>query len=330
MSQNQLGENIAKYRKEKGLSQEKVAEHMGVSRQAVTKWESNVSKPSSENLIKLAKLFDVSVDDLLDHMETKTESDKTTVTTSRSAWLLIGCSVILLISYVIISNLLNMFSSGTLICMFVICFPMQMFLHIYFSNAINQESFSGIAGFDEKTEYHIVEVKKMLAQMDLQLGMLSTVFVFLLCTLSCANLKIPRLDVNGVGGLLLVVYTINFVATIIIDNYRAVDKIYCNEEDKKRAVRSMPVTVVYILLLFTGMGITGFLFETKGIENNTVPAMKLCGLLLLGILIATIGLFAESKNLKRWNPDRTTYKISKVSVAGLVLCLIVYGLMFVI
>ena len=49
MKQNQLGENITRFRKEKGLSQEKVAEYMGVSRQAVTKWESNSSKPSSDN-----------------------------------------------------------------------------------------------------------------------------------------------------------------------------------------------------------------------------------------------------------------------------------------
>ena len=63
--QNQLGENIAIFRKEKGLSQEKVAEYMSVSRQAVTKWENNISRPSSDNLIKLAELFDVSVDALL-------------------------------------------------------------------------------------------------------------------------------------------------------------------------------------------------------------------------------------------------------------------------
>ena len=65
MNQNQLGDNIARYRKEKGLSQEKVAEYMEVSRQAVTKWENNISRPSSENLIKLAEFFGVSMDELL-------------------------------------------------------------------------------------------------------------------------------------------------------------------------------------------------------------------------------------------------------------------------
>lgn len=327
MNQNQLGENIARYRKEKGLSQEKVSEYMQVSRQAVTKWESNISKPSSENIIKLAKLFDVSVDILLNNNECKNELNETTVTTSKSSWIFIGFSIVCFISYVIISGLLNMFSFGTLMCMFVICFPTQMFLHIYFSNAINKDSFSGIAGFDEKIEYNYVEVKKMLAQIDLQIGMLSTVYVFLLCTVSCANLKIPRLDVNG---LLLVVYILNFIATIFINNYRSIDKIYCNDEDKKRAIRSMPVSVVYILFLFIGIGITIFLFEFKGIINNTVPAMKLCGLLLLGVLIATIGFFVESNKINKWNPDKTIYKINKVSIVSLFLCLLVYGLMCII
>lgn len=51
MNENLLGKNITRYRKELGMSQEKVAEYIGVSRQAVTKWESNISMPSSENLI---------------------------------------------------------------------------------------------------------------------------------------------------------------------------------------------------------------------------------------------------------------------------------------
>ena len=54
MNENQLAENLMYYRKKKGLSQEKIAEYLGVSRQAVTKWETNTSKPNSDNLIKLA------------------------------------------------------------------------------------------------------------------------------------------------------------------------------------------------------------------------------------------------------------------------------------
>ena len=65
MNENQLAENLMYYRKKKGLSQEKIAECLEVSRQAVTKWETNASKPNSDNLIKLAQLFEVDVDTLL-------------------------------------------------------------------------------------------------------------------------------------------------------------------------------------------------------------------------------------------------------------------------
>lgn len=59
-----LGEKIKYYRKNENLSQENLAEKVGVSRQAVTKWESNKSSPSTENLIIISEVLDVSIKDL--------------------------------------------------------------------------------------------------------------------------------------------------------------------------------------------------------------------------------------------------------------------------
>lgn len=53
-------------RMENGLSQEEVAENLGVTRQTVSRWEHGVSSPSSENLIALSKLYGVSVETLMD------------------------------------------------------------------------------------------------------------------------------------------------------------------------------------------------------------------------------------------------------------------------
>lgn len=60
-----LGNHIKENRKRCGLSQEKLAELVGVSRQAVTKWETDQSAPSTDNLIRLAEVFDISLDRLL-------------------------------------------------------------------------------------------------------------------------------------------------------------------------------------------------------------------------------------------------------------------------
>ena len=112
------------------------------------------------------------------------------------------------------------------------------------------------------------------------------------------------------------------------NNYKVIDRIYIHDEDKKRAMRSMPVTAVYILLLFAGIGIMTFLFETKGIENNTSPALKLCGLLLSGVGIATVGFLLEDNNIKKWDSNKSDYKTSKLCIISFVMCLLLYGMMF--
>jgi len=66
-----LGERIKTCRQSAGLSQEKLAELVGVSRQAVTKWEAGLSAPSTENLFRLAEILGTTVDFLL------TEEEKT-------------------------------------------------------------------------------------------------------------------------------------------------------------------------------------------------------------------------------------------------------------
>lgn len=60
-----LGEKIYKLRKEKRLSQEALAELLGTTRQAVSKWENNQGFPETEKLLLLANVFEVSTDFLL-------------------------------------------------------------------------------------------------------------------------------------------------------------------------------------------------------------------------------------------------------------------------
>lgn len=60
-----LGETIKEQRTRCKMTQEFVAESIGVSRQAVSKWESGASDPSTSNLFSLAKLFGVPVEELL-------------------------------------------------------------------------------------------------------------------------------------------------------------------------------------------------------------------------------------------------------------------------
>lgn len=60
-----LGEVLKEHRTQCRMTQEFVAEHLGVSRQAVSKWENGSSDPSTSNLLALAKLYGISAEELL-------------------------------------------------------------------------------------------------------------------------------------------------------------------------------------------------------------------------------------------------------------------------
>lgn len=74
----EFANRLQKLRKEKGYSQDQLAEALGVSRQSISKWERAEASPDSDNLIALAKLYNMSLDDLI------SPSDSTNVENSSS------------------------------------------------------------------------------------------------------------------------------------------------------------------------------------------------------------------------------------------------------
>ena len=72
-----LGEALKEHRLRCQMTQEFVAESVGVSRQAVSKWERGDSDPSTSNLLALAKLFGVSAEELLRNVASTGEETDT-------------------------------------------------------------------------------------------------------------------------------------------------------------------------------------------------------------------------------------------------------------
>ena len=62
-----ISDNIKKYRKENNLSQDELAEKLGVSRQSISLWETGQTQPTIENIIALSRIFNVSTDSILDN-----------------------------------------------------------------------------------------------------------------------------------------------------------------------------------------------------------------------------------------------------------------------
>ncbi len=78
-----LGEKISKLRKENNITQEQLASMFGVSRQAISKWESDVAYPETDKLLKMSEMFKCSLDYLLrDRETTQIPQNKTSVVQS--------------------------------------------------------------------------------------------------------------------------------------------------------------------------------------------------------------------------------------------------------
>ena len=74
-----LGENIIRLRGEKNLSQERLAAELEVSRQAVSKWETNTSVPELDKLLRMSELFGVTLDELVKGASTSAASQGKTI-----------------------------------------------------------------------------------------------------------------------------------------------------------------------------------------------------------------------------------------------------------
>lgn len=65
MAKETFGQRLAALRKEKGLTQNDIADKVGITAQAVSKWENDQASPDIDILIKLSEIFDISLDELL-------------------------------------------------------------------------------------------------------------------------------------------------------------------------------------------------------------------------------------------------------------------------
>lgn len=94
-----LGEKLAKARREKNITQEQLADNLGVSRQSISKWESDLAYPETDKLIRMSELFDCSLDYLL--KENITEKAENTETPNTQATVVVhtGFSISKIFNY---------------------------------------------------------------------------------------------------------------------------------------------------------------------------------------------------------------------------------------
>lgn len=125
------GEKIAALRKEQGMSQEALGEKLGLSRQAVSKWEADQAVPTMDNLMELSRLFGVPVDTLLrpdaelapkteDTAEIPTENGSQSVKNGSRKWKIAAIA------------------AAGLLCVSVVCSAVSLWRVIVMQNQIDQ------------------------------------------------------------------------------------------------------------------------------------------------------------------------------------------------
>lgn len=112
------GEYLKKLRTENKLSQEQLAEKLGLSRQSISKWEQGTSTPDIENFSKLAQIYKVSVDSLL---KAEPDKEKNTIPAAitgeekeikkpekkKRGWLFVSYPILMVILYAVIGSLFS-------------------------------------------------------------------------------------------------------------------------------------------------------------------------------------------------------------------------------
>ncbi len=283
-----LGEKISFLRQEKGISQEKLAELIGVSRQAVTKWENGNANPDTENLIRLAEIFGVSLDELC-----KGFSEKPKKISYAPGHILALFSLLVLIAYCVIGIVTENFDGEAFIGMLILAIPMHCFTHLVFWGMAKSGEFSMLAGYDDSIKYDTEMMKRYVVGLDFMTGFETVSYLFLM---AATSLIVPEQELYGI---LIVAYIISFVAGIFFIGFKYGDKIYSDPADAKKARRSLPASVILIVIML--IAIFGFMlfFELKGCENNSAESFPMLGMMFVSIGFSLGGYLAESRRLKK-------------------------------
>ncbi len=284
-----MGKRIAKFRQEKGISQEKLAEMLDISRQAVTKWESGKSNPDTENLLRLAEIFGCSLDELCGFEKEEKPEPKI----HPGGHIFAAVSVLIVTAYCVIGGITGNFDGEVLILLLILALPMHVFLHLAFWGMVKSGEFFMLAGYDSSIKYDTNGMKRYLAGLDFMVGFETVSYIFMITAVS---LFAPEFEI---AHILLIGYIISFVAGLFFMGYKFGDKIYLDPKDAARAKRGFPSSVILLVMILLSVGAFILFFEIKGMQNNDISSFPMLGMMFLAVGFSLAGYLCESARLKK-------------------------------
>lgn len=295
---SKLSENIVKYRKKKNFSQEKLAELLDISRQAVTKWESGNGNPSTDNLFRLSEILDVSIEELVgDHCPSSKDA-----IVGKGIWFLLIISISVFVLNLFIGIVDNTFEASNIIINFIVLVPIQLFITLFFTNAIKNKNYVGIAGYDEKIKYDEYQLQTMLIKILYLINSSSTTFI-------CLSTILNKTEIYYFQKYLFIIYFIKFILGIIFINWKFYSKVFIHELDRYKAYIGLRSVFIYFFtLIFTMINLILVIYFKK-IENNTIEAFKVLIPFLISIIIQLIGLLLNNTRIKNIKKIDDKYKL---------------------
>ena len=146
MMKKSFGSNLSTLRKRAGLSQEALADQLGVSRQAVSNWERNLSEPDIDTILQISELLHVSVSDL---MGNPTGGGKNKAPKINPALTIIS---IALAAIHFVLGLCHFVNIATVLFLPVMCAFIQSIIYIAFTMMMKNNHYDMLAGFDPKKD----------------------------------------------------------------------------------------------------------------------------------------------------------------------------------
>lgn len=284
-----LGKKIKQFREQQEVTQSKLAEELSVTRQAVSNWERDKTLPDVYMLQQIAAYFGMGLDQF---MEGTKEAE---ITMPKTPGILAAASGGAFLCYLAAGGFAGRLYVETIVMMVIIWIFVQLFLHLYFSSSVKTGNFSMLAGYDNKVEYNVREVKKALIQMDLHIGCVSFGFVLLFGI--CAFLAGSQMD--GVFSILAIAYCIDITAALMLYNYRSIDKTLVKEQDQKIAKAGFLSDIWFVAWIYIFILGIFVKFTIYSIENNSREALGNLGWIFLFLAITVAELFYEQHRVKK-------------------------------
>ncbi len=293
-----LGKKIKYFREQRGITQSGLAEEFSVTRQAVSNWEREKTLPDVYMLQKIASFFGRTLDEF---MEGTQEAEAAMPKTPGRLAAATGASILFYFAAGGMTGHLYVETAAIMVIIWVFC---QLFLHLIFRNTVKTGDFSALAGYDSKVEYHANEVKKVLIQMDIHVGVstFGTVLLLGICAFLDGGLS------GIVVGILMFVYCMDFTAAIMLYNYRSLDRTLVKEQDRKTAKAGMVSVFWLVAVTFVFLGATLAKFIIASIENNSGRAVGYLGWMVLFLLAVMPEFFYEQHQAKKKIAETGSYQ----------------------